>query len=560
MISRIDTPLPDETLASYLARVVADFPQRCRQPLGRWLTGIRGHVIIVDYPTRLQAVVDALGCHVGLNADDLVRRTTFLPLHAPFLTPERHDEVRRAMIDGDGAAPATLLGLHHGTPPAPASLRWCPVCREADLKDNQRSWWRRVAQVAGVDCCPIHGPLIGSQFRRSRGWKHDYPAVETAVDSGGAEEWDDLSIQLAKDVGDLLQGDFPPMGSEALRGAYFDLLQKRGYIFGERLRRTDLLHDFLASLSGRRLARLGLGYDPRSPYAWPAKLVLAQGGTHAPLRHLHMIRFLGATAASFMEMVETARPRARPRQGPSPEAADKLQELWVDRSVSLAAMERILGVHQHTVRSWASALGLRLPRPGSGPAAPFLKRLKKMRGMWLRLRLGKGRRRTRVLKWLSRNDHAWLAAHLIAPRAWTEVVAAVDWQRRDEELAAVVAAGAARVRAMRPFRKVSPTAIRDVLRVAGIVDGAEGRLPKFSAEVDKVIETWRSFALRRARTRRDELPDAPPWVVREKASVPLSLLKDREISKAVGYEVAVGNRSDSIALASVRKSGSVLRQ
>jgi hypothetical protein len=209
--------------------------------------------------------------------------------------------------------------------------------------------------------------------------------------------------------------------------------------------------------------------------------------------------------------------------------------MWPDRSLSLAQIARTLGVQEQTARTWGTALGLRLPRGSTASAGEFEARRGKMREAWLKLRDSQGGRRTRVLKWLSRNDHAWFAAHSSDGRTARASEVGIDWQMRDEAFASVVPAAVKKLKSVRPFRRISRAGIAETLRIAGIVQGAGKRLPKFTANVEAVVEHWRSFALRRAETLRAEDPAAPPWVIRDKASIPRPLPKDPELLKALGY-------------------------
>jgi hypothetical protein len=209
--------------------------------------------------------------------------------------------------------------------------------------------------------------------------------------------------------------------------------------------------------------------------------------------------------------------------------------MWPNRSLSLAQIARTLGVQEQTARAWGTGLGLRVPRGLSTDDAAFEARRDQMREAWLKLRDGQGGRRTRVLRWLSRNDHAWFAAHAVDRRTPHYAAMAPDWEARDQVLAGIVSSAALKLKSVRPFRRVSRTGIAETLRIAGIVQGAGKRLPKFTANVDAVVEHWRTYALRRVETLRAEDPAAPPWMIREKASIPRPLPKDPELLQALGY-------------------------
>jgi len=110
----------------------------------------------------------------------------------------------------------------------------------------------------------------------------------------------------------------------------------------------------------------------------------------------------------------------------------------------------------------------------------------------------------------------------------------VDWTQRDSELTAGVTAAVARLRAYRPFRRITVTGLEVELNMAGILYRARGRLPAFEAMARKISESYHDFAARKVAEFRRLYPCAPRWKIYELASVPPSLRKAGVIPGAPG--------------------------
>lgn len=431
--------------------------------------------------------------------------------------------------------PSSLLGLHADRTRTPKWLRFCPLCRERDRQKHGFSWWRRTHQARGIEACSIHKiALAKSQFLRGGSWHSDYPLVDDAKRISVCRTPNDLACAIARDVRWLLAANLTSFGPIQLRAAYLEAAETRGFIRGDRLRRSDFLHAMAQAHDQDHLRRLGLWFDPNSPYSWPAKIAVGAGECHPPLRHLCLIRFLGHNAESFVALALVACPRPPRRRGGDAVLKKTIRQLWMDRSLSLNQIVRRIGANCATVRTWASLMGLPLPRFASQrQKAAFVRQRAKIRAGFKRLADGRSLTRARHLKWLSRNDGKWLKAHLHQKRA--PAASRVDWQRRDRTLAESIPVAVAQLCAYRPFRKITPGGLAHELRCESAFQRARGRLPLFEAAIARVIEDVRAFALRRIHTIRREQPGLPRWRLRDLASIPRPLPTDPGIRGALGY-------------------------
>ncbi len=523
----------DETLPSILANSLASVMPGSRRAVGRALAGCEGARPSIDFPIHLRRLAETVGAPLGYTAEDIVARHTMLPLHSLWLTPTRHRRMLEAMLGDGPATPAALLGAHACRTAQHTLLRFCPACRAEEKKKSGSAWWHRTPQVRGVVWCYRHQcPLADSQFLRVAHWKSDYPRCHAAITSPLSTP--PLAAKAyAEDVEWLLQANLPPSG-DCVKAAYDEALRAAGFLPG-RLKRRDFLEAFHASHADGYLSATGLRFDRTSPYAWPAKVVTSCGRCHPPIRHLHVVRFLGFTAAGFADLVRDCASRPRPvvTKGVTVAGRELLKREWANPAVSINEMARRLRIREQTVRTWASSLGLCLPRFQSSGA--FEKRRSQMRRSWLRLRNSAvGMARTRALRWVSRNDGAWLRANLRS-RASTAAERRVNWAQRDRMLASAVAGAVATIEKHKPFRRVCRHTIAEALGARNLIHTARGRLPRFMTTMGKATENGTQFAVRRIRSLRRAHPTAARWWIRDRASIERPLPKSPEIRRALGY-------------------------
>ena len=536
MLSRIEV-YPDATLPSILSLSLDQGVRGSRHYMGKLIAGVNAARIGGDFPMHLGRVAMTVGRRIGKDVDSLIADHTMLPLYGPWIEAARLAEVKTAMIGDGPIRPHTLLGRHSVAGIAPRRLFFCRDCLASELSCYQTAWWHRQHQ-AWPWYCPIHGAkMLESGFASGGSWRLDYPMAEDAAPVRPLGLEGSAAKEIAEDIHWLLSVSLKSYGVEALRSAYLTRLSELGFT-ARRLRRTQFLREFHAWFPRCYLAKTGLSFDPNSPYSWPAKLVVGAGGSHSPIRHLHIVRFLGLSAEEFFSIVESCgkNPIPRERKGIPAHLVLRLQELWAQRRVSIRAMSREFGIGEHTVKTWATKLSLSVPRFGCAKkAARFDKRLRRFRSRWLVLRdHADGVERSRVLKWLSRNDGAWFRLNG-RKRKKTVSFHAVDWKGRDYYLARRVPHVAKRIRELRPFRRISPTSIAESIGAPFIIQASMNRLPRFSSAVCKMTESYHAFSLRRIRALRKEQPNATSWRIRDLACIERPLPRNREILRALGY-------------------------
>ena len=187
----------------------------------------------------------------------------------------------------------------------------------------------------------------------------------------------------------------------------------------------------------------------------------------------------------------------------------RLKVLSEDPKMTLRGAARILGVDPGTVKYHATRLKLKRwqhpPAPEkSHPPEP----VESQRQKWLDLKVqypDMGRTALRqtapaVWTWLYRHDREWLMAHQppTLPTLRPERRNRVDWNQRDRDCAAQVAAIVARVKQQQdPITRITARAIFRELDHSSWFERHRDKLPLTIQAISSVVEDRTAFALRR---------------------------------------------------------------
>lgn len=543
MISYIEGPYEDEPLFSLLARIYGGLIGPSRAQFAQHLFGNPRLVIPFDFPCGIEALTKTIGSRVGLTAEDLIHRHTMFPI-AAFLMPAELAERVKVAMRGDRAVAMNLLKWHRD--PAQDGLRhlnFCAKCRAGDLRRVGHTWWRRIPQVPGVVCCPIHGePLEASQFVPGQFWKFDYPVADDAVSVRRARTPDGIDVIYARDVQWMLRNHPRPIDPDRLRLLYHEQLDRRGLLQGGQLRRTEFLHQFYSQRSEHEWAQRHLLFDPDDPSAWPAQTVKNKANHRSFRMHLLVMRFLDLSIESIHARLETVRvPASANAQLGEDGLRAQLRKRWFDPAWTMNALKADLGIGIVRLLGLANKEGLPIPRlPNAERAKAYrMKRARHRKTVCSgRSRVTPTRWKTAV-RWLGRNDRTWVRKRLSSQKRRRGDV--VDWRAREEEYIGKLPHLASRIRAARPFRRVCSASFISFLPFgASMGVSMYKKMPRLAHEMRQQTETTDEFTLRRIRVIRQLHPDLPPYQVRELAAVARDC-RDPVILRAMGY-VLVGTR------------------
>ena len=199
-----------------------------------------------------------------------------------------------------------------------------------------------------------------------------------------------------------------------------------------------------------------------------------------------------------------------------PQWRERLKSSWLDTSVSVLRIAKLLAVDSKTVKSQALKLALQFPRQGKRKATvsgiyirkplhskytPDLQRQK-----WLRLLHANSNLCTTAIRnqspalftWLYRHDRKWLAANQAPPQKAKPTRSRVDWALRDQEIAGQAATAALQIKnRSQKLEQVTATAIGRSIGRQSLLEKHLDKLPLTRMIVQSYVESAEDFAVRR---------------------------------------------------------------
>jgi hypothetical protein len=131
MLVGFPDPYFDETFYSLCARFTdhGRYPQH--YTVIQKLFGTPHIKATIDFPSQLDYFLGQLPPQPYWTLNNLLENHTFLPYFTPFLDPNRL-----------------------------TTLKYCPLCVEADRKTSGEAYWHRAHQLAGVEVCYLHQAFL----------------------------------------------------------------------------------------------------------------------------------------------------------------------------------------------------------------------------------------------------------------------------------------------------------------------------------------------------------------------------------------------------------------
>ncbi|HEX8459361.1 MAG TPA: TnsD family Tn7-like transposition protein [Pyrinomonadaceae bacterium] len=309
-------PYPDELLYSACARYCRAAGHRAPNEGVADLFGAPGGHAVLDFPQRLGHLVSALPPGHVHTVNGLIDDHTMLPLHAPFLPPDRVKFVREAMAGK--ASLALYKRLTIGGVKVPTHLRFCPECITQDIKSFDEPYWHRAHQITGAKVCHRHAVFLEISHAewRNRTHKQAFVTANDAVRGVKArrlnlrEPTHKFLMRLAKDAAWLLNWRGPSPDPTTLRFRYHNLLLARGLAYyNGRIRCNELLRAVTNFYSPDFLKSIGMGLVVGEAN-WLLRLVRSRAMEFSqhPLGHLLLITFLGLTVEEVFTKFEEFTP------------------------------------------------------------------------------------------------------------------------------------------------------------------------------------------------------------------------------------------------------------
>lgn len=308
MLPFFPTPYEDELLYSVCARYHKwshnpTFPHTLFE-----LFGSKTASAIIDFPSRLDALVSNLPEGCVLTAERILDKNTLYPIYRLFLPPKRAKGIEHDMRTEDrGTAISMAIGAMASTVPSPKFLRLCVECLKQDEIDVGESYWHRVHQCPGVFVCPKHKvPLLNSQVlisSRNNKYVLQLPslALVQPIKNHLSKTDSERAMNIAMDVHWLLTHHVDPVGTHELLRRYRRLLTRGNWMTARgNVRQSDLILDFQNHYKKIFLNMFGSDIES-SPENWLSKMVRSARTSTHPIRHILLLQFLNEPISEFLK-------------------------------------------------------------------------------------------------------------------------------------------------------------------------------------------------------------------------------------------------------------------
>lgn len=198
-------PYQDELIYSTVARYGVRFGITSPKQLLDEVYENRKVIATADLPNQLTAIAGHLNNSQHIDAEYLAYHHTLFPLYAAFVPEERRVECLRLMAGISQGTIHLALGVAASRVKQELSLRYCPKCLQEQKQQRGEYYWRRLWQVKGADCCPVHGELKNADVERHSYHRHEYFAASPANCPDGEQKvLDTKALAVAQQVERLL--------------------------------------------------------------------------------------------------------------------------------------------------------------------------------------------------------------------------------------------------------------------------------------------------------------------------------------------------------------------
>lgn len=318
MIGFFPDPYPDELLYSACARYTERVKYINKQSVKEEIFGGTVSSSIVDFPTRLQSLLEALADN-NYSVEEFINKNTLLPFFEPFLPESRAQIVRREMAFSDTNNIAARLGIRVKQILSPDYLRFCPLCAENDRQVYGETYWHRIHQLTGILVCPKHLCFLeNSLLRWGRKSSASFQTAEEFIvpveprHINSENKDHQILLKIAQDAEWLLLQKNLCLGTKVLQQRYFNVLLKQGFAYyNGNLKRRKFIQacdDYFSPELFEMVGRLSRKDNWLSALTRSEKIRV----TFHPIRHLLLMTFLGLTAKEFFTSFVEYEPFVKP--------------------------------------------------------------------------------------------------------------------------------------------------------------------------------------------------------------------------------------------------------
>lgn len=460
---------PDELIFSAVSRYHDRLAYRSARATARDLFNTSIVRVGFDLPGGMGRLCDSMPLNHNYSDIRLITDHTLYRLYAAFMSPNRAAILRNDMSKRLGGAAQARAGTLT-TKQKIEFLRYCSECVREDRERWDETYWHRVHNIPGVEICVTHNIFLEStDVRTARQASPEiFITADKAIDrtpSAGTKCTDPTLLKLAADLIRILKTQLLSSGPDVNLNRYLQLLIRKGLATKRGIvSLTRLENDFREFYSPALLHRLCADLDRN----WLRRIV--QSGDHIPPAILHalLLNFLGCDVGSFflISPIDLTRRSRKTNLVVKPLSREHLRRRRdVDWNSLRAKLRTCVRENRSAGRSQLTTI--------VGVAD---------------------------YSYLFRYDRKWLEANLPPRKPSPGPPCRINWEQRDDELAARVISTAANLIDMpgKPVR-VSATAIAKELGVLHVIHKRPNLLPQTIRAISGAAETIEGFAIRRIR-------------------------------------------------------------
>ena len=426
------------------------------------LFGARGLTAVVDLPAHLKRLHRRTSHMTRQSVSDILMRHTLFPLFAPFLGPELAAKVRASMLSDDGGDVHTRAGIVGSRLKRPAVLRVCSACHREQVECGVEAFWQRLFQVTGVQVCPRHRLLLHDTrvpyvpFNKHQFWEVPRSLPEDRGQPGLSSADVDRLVLVAKDMRQLLNSEFRPLGHAHWTDKYWGLMTNKALTKGQKVNQPALHEEFVDFWGNAVLEVLSCQVEVKDDSSWLKAMARRHRKNNHPLMHVLFYRFLAGEDARLADLFETCS--------------------WAGMETRMPGTKR----HDQTAseedkREW---LELRGECPGLS-----VKQLREHSpALYMRL---------------YRQDRKWLLENSPSKEQRKKNGRRIDWKRRDRTIARKVVGAGKRYRQNPPPRRISKRLLADAAGCLTTFDKRVELLPITEKAFGKYSESIPEFQSRR---------------------------------------------------------------
>lgn len=111
-----------------------------------------------DLPVDLESFM----VRTGISVDYLIHEATLFDYYSVFKSDETREAALRMICGNQINRIRYALGVKTNKITTPKYARFCPKCREEELKKYGESYWHRMHQVTGILICPKHRCMLNN--------------------------------------------------------------------------------------------------------------------------------------------------------------------------------------------------------------------------------------------------------------------------------------------------------------------------------------------------------------------------------------------------------------